>query len=856
MPFCFSARAGSLLLAMGILLVAPTSARATTFVAMSDAELTAASDVILTGTVTRIRSVAPPGKQQIRTFVTLAVGNLLKGRLRGPEVTIRESGGRVGELTEWVYGAPQFTVGEEVLVFLQRRKDGTLSTTSLGLGKYEILGATARIVRRTLDARVIGGSELDVRTLKAMTADIQRHAMAAPTTDVDLVDDPPEANDETLPYSTVEAFTYLGQARWNEADRDQAVRYLLDDAGDPAIGFEVGADAVAAAMAAWTNVPTASITLAVRGAAPARPMGCDGVSQIVFNDPFGTVPDPSGCGGVLALGGFCSTSAGRTTVGGVTFNRITEGNITFNNGFSSCSFWNRINIAEVATHEIGHTIGIGHSSEVAREGDPLLTDATMYYRAHFDGRGAGVRTDDIAAVSSMYPDSGGDPACAGAPSGAPCADDANGCSDDVCDDAGACVHRANSAPCDDGLFCNGADTCRDGTCAVHAGDPCRNGPACADTCTEGADSCVNPVRTPCGGDGNPCTDDVCNGTGICVHPENTAACNDGNACTTGDVCLGGTCVGSPAPSCNDGNPCIVDTCDPAVGCRRTPAPEATPCSDGVFCNGLETCRGGVCRAGAPPNCDDGETCSVDACAEELGRCRHHAIDSCCSVDADCGDGDLCTVRERCDDGRCVSDPLTCPPAGPCSSITCDPEFGCRTDPLPDGSPCDDGDPCTAEDTCAAAVCGAAGGHALRVTRFRLRTGSGDPTLLTRGVLAASSGLDAWASGVIFELVDPAGVTLYRAEVGGAAFHGGAGSARFQFLDQENIRWPAAANGLQKLVFSQQGRRIFVVAKAVAPDLTAVLAAPSVTWVLRGSGVCTRALRLECVPADAGDVTCR
>src|SRR6185503_5500455 len=93
-------------------------------------------------------------------------------------------------------------------------------------------------------------------------------------------------------------------------------------------------------------------------------------------------------------------------VNGVTFFRVTEGNITFNQGFGGCSFWNTANLAEVATHELGHTIGIGHSSE-EDTAPPDLKDATMYYRAHFDGRGAAVHADDIAAVRAIYPGPGG-----------------------------------------------------------------------------------------------------------------------------------------------------------------------------------------------------------------------------------------------------------------------------------------------------------------------------------------------------------------------------------------------------------------------------------------------------------------
>jgi hypothetical protein len=382
---------------------APRTAGATVFVAPSDAELTRASHVIVIGTVKRIRSVLSAGGGSVRTFVTIDVGEVLKGRLRRRAVTITEPGGQVGALRQWVHGAPQFMLGERVLLFLQRRGDGTLTTTDLGLGKYRIVSGTLGVAERTVDAQVIGGVQRDVRSLKAMASAIRRQGSAERVEHVDAVEEPAEASDDTLPHEFVSGYTFLGPGRWNEADSGQTIAYLVDEFGEPAIGPGESVDAVAQAMAAWNAVPTARINLAVGGTAPARVMACDGVSQIVFDDPFDDVPDPSGCSGILALGGFCGNSSRKTTVNGVEFIAITEANITFNNGFSSCGFWNKANIAEVLTHEIGHSIGLGHSSERSAEPNPTLSEATMYFRAHFDGRGASLMPDDIAAVSAVYP---------------------------------------------------------------------------------------------------------------------------------------------------------------------------------------------------------------------------------------------------------------------------------------------------------------------------------------------------------------------------------------------------------------------------------------------------------------------
>ena len=127
------------------------------------------------------------------------------------------------------------------------------------------------------------------------------------------------------------------------------------------------------------------------------PFGQCSINRLVFNDPNNEITNPTGCSGVLAMGGYCTT--GQTTVvNGTTFNRIVIGKVTFNDGWNNCSGWNQCNVAEVATHEIGHTIGLGHSADNA---------ATMRASAHFDGRCAGLGTDDINAVNFIYPGAGG-----------------------------------------------------------------------------------------------------------------------------------------------------------------------------------------------------------------------------------------------------------------------------------------------------------------------------------------------------------------------------------------------------------------------------------------------------------------
>jgi len=93
-----------------------------------------------------------------------------------------------------------------------------------------------------------------------------------------------------------------------------------------------------------------------------------------------------------------------------------------------------------------------------------------------------------------------------------------------------------------------------------------------------------------------------------------------------------------------GLPCLGDgECDDEVECteNRCVAGRCVTralnerCEDGVFCNGPARCTTGGCVA-APVPCDDGVSCTVDACDEGARACTHTP------------DVDLCPISHRCD----------------------------------------------------------------------------------------------------------------------------------------------------------------------------------------------------------------
>ncbi len=80
------------------------------------------------------------------------------------------------------------------------------------------------------------------------------------------------------------------------------------------------------------------------------------------------------------------------------------------------------------------------------------------------------------------------------------------------------------------------------------------------------------------------------------------------------------------------------------------------CSDGQFCNGAETCLSSFCKAGKPPQIDDGVVCTSDWCNETTDTIQHFANNGMCD------DGMFCNGVETCSPTLgCVQGPLPCNP---------------------------------------------------------------------------------------------------------------------------------------------------------------------------------------------------
>lgn len=125
-------------LAVFALVLAAIPAGASTFVALSRAELTAQSSAVVEGEVLKINSFWSPSGRLVVTEAMVQVTDKIVGN--SPSVVVvRTVGGQVGGYNVEAHGFPKFQVGERLVLFLQGNVDAVTEVTGYRQGQYRVV---------------------------------------------------------------------------------------------------------------------------------------------------------------------------------------------------------------------------------------------------------------------------------------------------------------------------------------------------------------------------------------------------------------------------------------------------------------------------------------------------------------------------------------------------------------------------------------------------------------------------------------------------------------------------------------------------------------------------------------------
>jgi hypothetical protein len=101
----------------------------------------------------------------------------------------------------------------------------------------------------------------------------------------------------------------------------------------------------------------------------------------------------------------------------------------------------------------------------------------------------------------------------------------------------------------------------------------------------------------------------------CIACTSNANCSNGLACDGTETCNAGTCQAGTAVVCVPGQCEASSTCtEPAGTCVPTPKANGVLCSDGANCTIGDTCQGGICTPGAGADTDNDGDCDSDEVA--------------------------------------------------------------------------------------------------------------------------------------------------------------------------------------------------------------------------------------------------